>query len=128
MEKKKTKRIYLRVNEDSFAAIKKRSGKFQSMTQFIFAAIEAFEDTTIRERLKSSKRLTEYYSKTDEKLAHIGGNLNQAMRRVNEAAIIGSPTQALILKSLMPEIRQCYQVCTQLRRDLTEATHNSVIL
>ncbi len=127
MERKKTKRIYLRVSEDLLKAIKKRAYRFQSLTQFIFAAIDAFEDTTIQDQMDSRNRLTQYYSKTDEKLAHIGGNLNQAMRRVNEAAKVSAPTQALILNSLLPEIRQCLQLCIQLRKELTELTRKSVI-
>ncbi len=127
MERKKTKRIYLRITETELRSIKNRASKFQSVTQFIFSAIEAFEDTTIQDRMDAVKRLAQYYSKTDEKLAHIGGNLNQAMRRVNEAAKAGTPTQALILNGLMKEIRQCHQVCNLLRKELSEETRKSVI-
>lgn len=113
------------MSEDDLTAIKDRASKFQSLTQFIFAAIQSFDDTTIQERMNLRKRLAEFYAKTDEKLAHIGGNLNQAMRRVNEAAKVGTPTQAFILNDLKPEIKECSQVCIQLRKELLDATRKT---
>lgn len=126
MKKKKTKRIFLRVTEDELTQIKKRASRFQSLTQFVFSAIRAFEDYTLSEKLEAERRLADYYTKADEKLAHIGGNLNQAMKRVNEASKIGSPTQALILNGLMPEIRQCLEVCQQLRKEILRETSDTV--
>lgn len=127
MKSKKTKEIHIRLSEKELTAIKIRASKFQSLTQFIFAAIQSFDDTTIQERMDSRKRLAEYYKKTDEMLAHVGGNLNQAMRRVNEAAKVCAPTQALIINGLMPEIRECHQACNQLRKELLDVTRNIVI-
>lgn len=126
MKKKKTKRINIRVTEDEFTEIRKRAKKFQSLTQFIMTSIQSFEDNTIQERMEERKKLTMYYSKADEILGHIGGNLNQAMRRVNEAAKISLPTQSLILNGLIPVISQCNDICMKLRKDLYEITSKSV--
>ena len=125
MKQKKTKRIFLRLTEEELNEIRKRSNKFQSITQYVFAAIHAFEDTTIQEKMEMSKRLAEFYVKADEKLGHIGGNLNQAMRQVNEASKIGTPTYALLINRLMPEIIQCYQLCAQLRKELLTETQKA---
>lgn len=127
MKKKKTKRIYLRVSEDLLTDIKNRASKFESLTQFIFAAIQSFNDTTIQERIEVKKQLGEYYSKYDKHLAHVGGNLNQAMKRVNEASIAGTQTQALILNNLIPSINECHSLLIEMRKELYETTRNIAI-
>ncbi len=126
MERKKTKRIYLRVSDHELMEIKNRAIKFQSITQYILNAVQSFYDCTIQERLEAKKALAEYYRKYESHLAHIGGNLNQAMRQVNEAAIAGHPTQALILNNLIPKIMECRNVCIELRKELFEVTKNIV--
>lgn len=125
MKNKKTKRINIRVTEDEFTEIRQRAKKFQSLTHFIMTSIQSFEDNTIQERMEERKKLTMYYSKADEILGHIGGNLNQAMKRVNEAAKISIPTQSLILNGLLPVISQCNDICLRLRKELYEVTSKS---
>lgn len=128
MKKKKTRRLYLRLTEEELTEIRCRSKKFDSITHFVFSSIKAFNDTTVKEKMETRKRLAEYYSKADQMLAHVGGNLNQAMRQVNEAAKVGHPTQALILNRLMPEIIQCQKVCIELRNELLHVTGEYAIL
>ena len=122
MRHKKTKQLHFRISEDDFNEIRKRASKFQSVSHFVISAIKDFGDATIREKMYACSRLSEYYSSTDQKLAHIGGNLNQAMKRVNEAAKVAHPTQALILEGLIPEIRECSNICLDLRKELRSIT------
>lgn len=126
MKTKKTRRLYLRLTESEFSSIKKRAEKFDSLTHFILTAINDFGDTTIKERLEMRKRLAEFYSKAEQILSHVGGNLNQAMRQVNEAAKIAHPTQTLILNRLKPQIEDCLRVCLDLRKDVLQVTKEAV--
>lgn len=126
MKTKKTKRLHIRLTEEEFAEIKKRAERFQSVSHFILSAIKEFSDSTLHDKLEARKRLSDYYVKAETHLAHIGGNLNQSMRRVNEAAKVAHPTQAMIISSLMPEIRQCYDVCNDLRKQLMYTTKETI--
>lgn len=54
-------------------------------------AIAEFSDINAIERLSMQKDIALLYRSIDEKLAHIGGNINQSMRRINEASIAGIP-------------------------------------
>ncbi len=127
MKKNKTKRLFIRVTEDIHTEIKNRAKKFDSISHFVFTAIQSFTDTTIKERMEAKKQLAEFYCKYDKHLAHIGGNLNQAMKRVNEASIAGLPTQALILNNLMPSINECHSLLIEMRKELYETTRNIAI-
>ncbi len=126
MKTKKTKRLHIRLTEEEYTEIKKRAERFQSVTQYVLSAISDFSDSTVHDRMIAIKLLSEYYVNTEKHLAHIGGNLNQAMRRVNEAAKVAHPTQAMILTDLMPEIRQCHTVCTDLRKELMNFTKETI--
>ena len=126
MKAKKTRRYGIRLTEAEFKEIRKRSERFQSISHFLLSAVNEFSDSTIKEKMEVRKRLSDFYVKAETHLAHIGGNLNQAMRRVNEAAKVAHPTQGRILTGLMPEIRDCYKVCTELRKELMNITSQTV--
>lgn len=124
MLRNKTRQINLRLTEDQYADLKRRSCQFDTMTHFINEAIKEFSDTTITEKLETRKRLAELYKSIDEKFAHIGGNLNQAMRRINEAAKANLPYGAIMQNDFMPRVEDSYQLCLQLRRELEEITRH----
>lgn len=126
MKAKKTKRYEIRLTEVEFAEIRKRAEKFNSISHFLHSAINEFSDSTIKDKMDARKHLSDWYVRADTHLAHIGGNLNQAMRRVNEASKVGHPTHGLIMSGLMPDIRECYKVCTELRKELMMITSKTV--
>lgn len=126
MFKNKTRRLYIRLSEEEIAEIKRRSSQFDSMSHFVKEAIKEFSDTTITEKLETRKRLAELYKSIDEKLAHVGGNLNQAMRRINESAKANLPYNAIMQNDFMPRVQECYQLCLQLRRELEDITIHSI--
>lgn len=122
MKTKRTRQVHFRISNEDFEKIKKRAAKYGGITQFYAAAAEILIDTSIQERIELRKLISEQYLKIDQKLAHSGGNLNQAMRQVNEAAKVGHPTQAMILNSLMPQIEQHHKEIIEIRRQLYELT------
>ena len=122
MKTKRTRQVHFRISEEEYDKIKKRAAKYGGITQFYAAAAEVLIDTSIQERIELRKLISEQYLRIDQKLAHSGGNLNQAMRQVNEAAKVAHPTQALILNSLMPQIEQYHQENTEVRKLLSELT------
>lgn len=123
MTKKKTKRIYLRITEEEYDAISRRSKPFQSMTNFIKRAISEFSDSTVAESMETRRNLAKNFAEMDEKLSHVGGNLNQAMKRINEAAVEGHPYQDIMQTRLLPIVKECYELCIDIRtstRDITQ--------
>lgn len=122
---KKTKRLYLRISEEDFNAIRKKSAPFSSMSAFVLQAINDYNDTSVRENLLFRTRLVEFYRQLDEKLGHLGGNLNQAMRRINECAKAGYPFDAIFVNEYLPRVEDLYILYTELRKELQELTRNT---
>lgn len=119
---KKTKRLYLRLTEEDFNAIREKSAPFSGMSAFVAQAIKEFSNTSMKENLQSRRRLAEIYKQFDEKLAHVGGNLNQAMRRINESAKAGYPFDAIFANDFMPRVEELYILYMDLRKELQELT------
>lgn len=126
MIRKKTKRLFIRVSEEQYQLIKKRSIPFKSITSFVIAALNEFSDSSAKDRIEQRIRLTEIYLKLDEKMAHVGGNLNQAMHRINESAKIGRPYDVLIYTEILPRINELYDLCNELRVQVGKATKKAV--
>lgn len=122
MKSKKTKEIHFRLSEDEYRKIADRSKKFDSITNFLMRAIEEFSNVNAAENVENRKNIAKFYAKMDEKLAHVGGNLNQAMKRINEAAVAGIPYYALMQNQLMPRVKECYDLCNEIRKDTLELT------
>lgn len=92
------------------------------MTNFINHAIKEFSDSSTKDRLVAAKQLAMLYSSIDSKLAHVGGNLNQAMRRINETAAAGQPLGVLLKAELAPKVGECMELCSELRLHLRDVT------
>lgn len=119
---KKTKQLHFRLTEDDFNSLRERSAPFSSMSEFVAQAIKEFSNTSMKENLQSRRRLAEIYKRFDEKLAHLGGNLNQAMRRINESAKAGYPFDAIFSSDFMPRVEELYILYMDLRKELQELT------
>ena len=96
------------------------------MSNFIVQALNEFSDSTAKEKIEVSKRLAELYVSIDAKLAHIGGNLNQAMRRINEINQAGLDYSSLLKDKLLPEVQSCTSLCIEVRKLLSDITLNAV--
>lgn len=122
MKANKNKRIEFRLTSEKYELIKHRSNKFGSITNFINHAIDEFSDATEQQQIDISNRLIDLYASIDSKLAHVGGNLNQAMRRINETAAAGQPFGVLLKAELAPKIDSVYELCRELRIELMNVT------
>lgn len=120
---RKTKRFYLRLTESELESIRERAKPFGSMSNYIMESLEEFSDFTSREKLNLRKSLAELYISLDAKFAHIGGNLNQAMKRINENAQAGLPYGNLLKNDLYPIIDNCRNEYSILRNLLKDITH-----
>lgn len=123
---KKTKIVKLRLTPSQLEGIKSRSKPFGTMSNFIVQALNEFSDSTAKEKIEVSKRLAELYVSIDAKLAHAGGNLNQAMRRINEINQAGLDYSSLLKDKLLPEVQSCTSLCIEVRKLLSDITLNAV--
>lgn len=120
--KNKTKRLYLRFTEDEIEMIRKKSEKYQTMSGYLREALKEFSDSNAKQRLEIRKNLADKYSDFDEKLAHLGGNLNQTMRRINEVARADGPVVFLLKNDMLPLVKNAYSLLNEFRIELRKIT------
>ncbi|MDE5976249.1 MAG: hypothetical protein K2G69_06855 [Muribaculaceae bacterium] len=116
----KTKRLFVRMTSEEHQALKKSAAGFNSMSQFVKEAIKEFSGQSPKKRLELRNRVIDHYTFIDSKLAHIGGNLNQAMHRCNELAKAGLPTPTIIVKEVYPNVKECHSLLIEVRNLLYE--------
>lgn len=120
---KKTSVLKLRISPLTLDEIRKKSASFGSMSNYVLQALKEFSDTTSREKIEISKSLAEQYVHLDMILAHIGGNINQAMKRVNERRSAGIEYDSLLITKLLPELLNCMKICNETRSLLKYLTY-----
>lgn len=59
--------------------------------------------------------MTALYKKYQQELSWIGGNLNQAIKRANELAIIGELTQSYFEDILFPQVREIQELICEIK-------------
>lgn len=124
--RKKDRQINIRLSSDELEFLKSHSAGFSSMSHFVKEAIKEFSGQSPKQRLEARKKVADYFSSIDNQLAHIGGNLNQAMHRCNEAAKAGLPVSSIILSKVYPEVKECYAFLLDMRKSLHTLTCNVV--
>lgn len=122
MNKRKTKQLHIRLTPEDCSRLASRAERFQSISHFVMEALAEFSDSTAKDRQDAVRHLSDIYTSLDAKLAHIGGNLNQAMRQINQASAAGLPTTPLLVNSLLPLVRQCNDICIDIRKQLQSIT------
>lgn len=63
------------------------------MSNYVRSALRQYDDEMGRKRYSVVKEYIRYWERYENEIRHIGGNLNQAMKRINELAKIGRLTK-----------------------------------
>ena len=121
--KTKTKAIIFRVSEDEHREIVKRSLPFLSITNYIKSALKEFSNKSHRQKIEASKELIELYRYTNMHLAHLGGNLNQTVHRINEQAKASFDVSPIIISEILPQLQTLQSECTKLKGELLRVTN-----
>lgn len=116
----------MRVTPTTYMKIVGKSEPFGSISNYLEQAVSEFSDATARDKLAAATKLAEIFVRLDSNLAHIGGNLNQAMHRINENAIAGLPNSHLLLNKALPEIQACKELCDSVRLEIRQLTFKIV--
>lgn len=106
--KKRTKHITLRLTPEEYAAITDKLTPHVSVSQYIRSALKEYSGNGAKVKITLMKELSDFYKYYEYQLSHISGNLNQAMKRVNELASAGilSPIFMENMKSVICTARE----------------------
>ncbi len=120
--KQRTKYIQIRVTEEEAKLIKDKSASYSSISHFVRSAIAEYSDITAKQKLQLLNDLGNFYRESRIDLSHIGGNLNQTVKRANELAVAGLLSGSYITQILMPEITKTKKVLETFHRQLLSLT------
>ncbi len=120
--KQRTKYIQIRVTEEEAKLIKDKSASYSSISHFVRSAIAEYTDITAKQKLQLLNDLGKFYRESRIDLSHIGGNLNQTVKRANELAVAGLLSGSYISQILMPEIAKTKKVLETFHRQLLSLT------
>ena len=121
----RTKYFQLRLTEEEYADLKAKSASYVSVSQYIRDALSEYSNINVKQKLRLLNELGCYYRKSQSDLSHIGGNLNQSVKRANELSVAGLLPPSYISEVLMPEITRTLETLDTLRRELHIVTKSA---
>ena len=71
------------------------------------------------------QELGSFYRRYEGELSHIGGNLNQAVKRANELTVAGLLPPSYIQEVLFPVIRDTQSIVNGIKRQLDTLTQRT---
>ena len=119
---RRTKRIEIRLTEAEYSLITTKAECYNSIGHYIRSAIKEYSDVDAKQRLRLIQDLGDFYRESRSDLSHIGGNLNQSVKRANELAVSGLLSGSYISQVLMPEIVMTRKVLDSMQRQLLSLT------
>lgn len=119
--RQRDKYFQLRLTAGELSAIKEKSATYKSVSHYIRSAVAEYSNVNAKERLDLIIRLGEFYDKWSAELGHLGGNLNQAMKRANELAIAGLLSEAY-MERLSVNIGEVRAILNDIKRKLYAVT------
>lgn len=118
MKNKRTFRFEIRLSEEEYKLFKQKASRYQTMSGMIRDAVRAFDDVQTQGKIASLTEIKNYYTRFDQRLGWLGGNINQAQHRANELAIAGELTSSYIHQVLFPKIKDAIQFIRELKSEL----------
>lgn len=109
--------IKLRVNDEELQLFKDKSARYQTMSGMIRDAVSQFDDTLTRGKTESLVEIKNYYTRFDQRLSWLGGNINQAQKRANELAIAGDLSPEYIHNVLFPKINEAISFLREMKAE-----------
>ena len=87
---------------------------------------EEYSNVSVRRQLELMQELGSFYRRYQSELSHIGGNLNQTVKRANELAVAGLLPPSYIQEVLLPVIRDTQDAVNGIKRLLDTLTLKTV--
>lgn len=122
MKEQRNKYIKVRMTPEEVRAFKEKSAEYKTVSHYVRKALEEYSNVSIRRQLELMQELGSFYRRYQSELSHIGGNLNQAVKRVNELAVAGLLPQSYIQEVLFPVISDTQDAINGIKRQLDAIT------
>jgi len=97
---------------------KEKSAEYKTVSHYVRKALEEYSNVSIRRQLELMQELGSFYRRYQSELSHIGGNLNQAVKRANELAVSGLLPPSYIREVLLPVIQDTQETVNGIKRQL----------
>lgn len=128
MKNIKTKYIKVRMTSEEVAQIKKNASDYLTVSNYVRAALDEYLNIGVKRQLELLRDLGAFYRSYQYELSHIGGNLNQAMKRANELSVAGLLTPTYIKEVLLPVIQDTRTVLNGLKSELDKLNRQATKL
>ena len=118
MKEHRNKYIKLRMTSEEVREFKEKSAEYKTVSHYVRKALEEYSNVSVRQQLELMQELGSFYRRYQGELSHIGGNLNQAVKRANELAVAGLLPPSYIREVLLPLIRDTQETVNGIKRQL----------
>ena len=111
------KRIEIYLSPKDADLFEKKAILYKNWGPFIRDAVKQFNDIATLRRIDALNEMTALYKKYQQELSWIGGNLNQAVKRANELAIIGKLDQFYYDNLLYPRVMEIQELICEIKEE-----------
>ncbi|OUO83630.1 hypothetical protein [Bacteroides sp. An269] len=118
MKEHRNKYIKVRMTPEEVREFKEKSAEYKTVSHYVRKALEEYSNVSVRRQLELMQELGSFYRRYQSELSHIGGNINQAMKRANELAVAGLLPPSYIREVLLPLIRDTQETVNGIKRQL----------
>ena len=118
MKEHRNKYIKVRMTPEEVREFKEKSAEYKTVSHYVRKALEEYSNVSIRRQLELMQELGSFYRRYQSELSHIGGNLNQAVKRANELAVSGLLSPSYIREVLLPVIQDTQETVNGIKRQL----------
>ena len=123
MKEQRNKYIKVRMTPEEIRAFKEKAAEYKTVSHYVRKALEEYSNVSVRRQLELMQELGSFYRRYQSELSHIGGNLNQTVKRANELAVAGLlPPSYNIREVLLPVIRNTQDAVNGIKRQLDTLT------
>ena len=126
MKEQRNKYIKVRMTPEEIRAFKEKAGEYKTVSHYVRKALEEYSNVSVRRQLELMQELGSFYRRYQSELSHIGGNLNQTVKRANELAVAGLLPPSYIQEVLLPVIRDTQDAVNGIKRLLDTLTLKTV--
>lgn len=118
MKEHRNKYIKVRMTPEEVREFKEKSAEYKTVSHYVRKALEEYSNVSVRQQLELMQELGSFYRRYQGELSHIGGNLNQAVKRANELAVAGLLPPSYIREVLLPLIQNTQETVNGIKRQL----------
>ena len=128
MRQQRTKYIKVRMTLGEVLQFKEKAKSYGSVSNYVRSAVAEFSNVNAKQKLELIQELGMFYRKFQYELSHIGGNLNQSVKRANELSVAGLLSPNYFSKVLMLSILETQRILNGLKKELDAVTKRAVKL